>query len=128
MCLSLLASMDASNYQRSASPENLGVGNMYQNIVHDLESSVIDIYNIRSTSRPGETTDVLSSFAIRLENVISRSDIILQNLRQSLDALHMREPEQSETNGEYDFYVSRSVEVVWILIIGFFFLVESAKW
>lgn len=71
----------------SINPENIGIGNMYSNIVQDLESSLNDVRNIRASNRPGETSDMLSSFSERLENIMTQSDTILRNLRSSMDLL-----------------------------------------
>ncbi|KAF5306653.1 hypothetical protein FQA39_LY08842 [Lamprigera yunnana] len=76
----------------SINPENFGIGNMYSNIVQDLESSLNNVRNIRASNRPGETSDMLSSFSERLESIMHQSDSILRNLRNSVDML----PQNSE--------------------------------
>lgn len=92
------------------SPENIGIGNMYLNIVQDLESSLNDVRNIRASNRPGETSDMLSSFSERLESIMNQSDTILRNLRHSMDMLTTTESRRqlSEADGgilEDNFYV-----------------------
>ncbi|KAK4879040.1 hypothetical protein RN001_007186 [Aquatica leii] len=76
----------------SINPENIGIGNMYSNIVHDLESSLNNVRNIQASNRPGETSDMLSSFSERLESIMHQSDSILRNLRNTMDML----PQNSE--------------------------------
>ncbi|KAF5303010.1 hypothetical protein FQR65_LT08339 [Abscondita terminalis] len=71
----------------SINPENIGIGNMYSNIVHDLESSLNNVRNIQASNRPGETSDMLSSFSERLESIMHQSDSILRNLRNTMDML-----------------------------------------
>ncbi|KRT78785.1 WD40 domain-containing protein [Oryctes borbonicus] len=71
----------------SINPENIGIGNMYSNIVQELESSLNDVRNIRASSRLGETSDMLSSFSERLESIMNQSNTILRNLRTSIDIL-----------------------------------------
>ncbi|KAL3283035.1 hypothetical protein HHI36_006193 [Cryptolaemus montrouzieri] len=68
-------------------PENIGIGNMYSNIVQDLETSLNDVRNIRAANRPGEMTDMLSNFSERLENIMNQSETILRNLRTSVEML-----------------------------------------
>ncbi|KAK9686326.1 hypothetical protein QE152_g37271 [Popillia japonica] len=68
-------------------PENIGIGNMYSNIVQELESSLNDVRNIRASNRLGETSDMLSSFSERLESIMNQSNSILRNLRTSIDTL-----------------------------------------
>lgn len=72
------------------SPENIGIGNMYSNIVQDLESSLNNVRNIRASNRPGETSDMLSSFSERLESIMQQSDSILRNLQNTMDLLPQR--------------------------------------
>ncbi|XP_031344817.1 uncharacterized protein LOC116171920 isoform X2 [Photinus pyralis] len=71
----------------SINPENIGIGNMYSNIVQDLESSLNNVRNIRASNRPGETSDMLSTFSERLESIMHQSDSILRNLRNTMDLL-----------------------------------------
>lgn len=83
---------------------------MYLNIVQDLESSLNDVRNIRASNRPGETSDMLSSFSERLENIMNQSDTILRNLRHSMDMLSTEEDNLSnsvsrETDRFDTFYV-----------------------
>lgn len=85
------------------SPENIGIGNMYLNIVQDLESSLNDVRNIRASNRPGETSDMLSSFSGRLESIMNQSDTILRNLSQSMDML--RTTERNSSILEDNFYI-----------------------
>lgn len=90
----------------SISPENIGIGNMYLNIVQDLESSLNDVRNIRASNRPGETSDMLSSFSERLESIMNQSDTILRNLRHSMDMLATStERAPADTENEDNFYV-----------------------
>ncbi|XP_044267364.1 uncharacterized protein LOC123013094 [Tribolium madens] len=72
----------------------VNLGNMYSNIVQDLESSLNDVRNIRSSTRPSETSDMLSSFSESLENIMNQSDTILRNLGGSMSML----PNYSEQN------------------------------
>lgn len=72
---------------------------MYLNIVQDLESSLNDVRNIRASNRPGETSDMLSSFSERLENIMNQSDTILRNLRHSMDMLTTEEENLSNREG-----------------------------
>lgn len=94
------------------SPENIGIGNMYLNIVQDLESSLNDVRNIRASNRPGETSDMLSSFSERLESIMHQSDTILRNLRHSMDMLTTTEGRRQAAEGdgilEDNFYVRTS--------------------
>lgn len=99
------------------SPENIGIGNMYLNIVQDLESSLNDVRNIRASNRPGETSDMLSSFSERLESIMNQSDTILRNLRQSMDMLTTTESRRQLSEAERDalmlednFYVRDSTQ------------------
>ncbi|XP_018336537.1 uncharacterized protein LOC108745023 [Agrilus planipennis] len=71
----------------SINPENIGIGNMYSNIVQDLEVSLRNVRNIRASARPGETSDMLSSFSERLESIMHQSNSILRNLRNTMDML-----------------------------------------
>lgn len=89
------------------SPENIGIGNMYLNIVQDLESSLNDVRLIRASNRPGETSDMLSSFSERLESIMNQSDTILRNLRHSMDMLttNQRSPSEMEQSYEDNFYM-----------------------
>ncbi|KAI4465050.1 activating molecule in becn1-regulated autophagy protein 1 [Holotrichia oblita] len=91
-------------------PENIGIGNMYSNIVQELESSLNDVRNIRASNRLGETSDMLSSFSERLESIMNQSNSILRNLRTSIDTLqpnsqnvtissNSTDPDQSSTSG-----------------------------
>lgn len=101
---------EPSNELPVISPENIGIGNMYLNIVQDLESSLNDVRNIRASNRPGETSDMLSSFSERLESIMNQSDTILRNLRHSMDMLTTTENRRqlSEVDGsilEDNFYV-----------------------
>ncbi|XP_066139445.1 uncharacterized protein [Euwallacea fornicatus] len=80
------------------SPENSVIGSMYSNIMQDLESSLIDVRNIRASSRLGESSDMLNNFSERLENIMSQSDSILRNLRSSIDLLP-NPPEQGRNSG-----------------------------
>lgn len=73
-------------------PENIGIGNMYSNIVQELESSLNDVRNIRASNRIGETSDMLSSFSERLESIMNQSNAILRNLRTSIETLQPNEP------------------------------------
>lgn len=84
------------------SPENIGIGNMYLNIVQDLESSLNDVRNIRASHRPGETSDMLSSFSERLESIMNQSDTILRNLRQSMDMLTTTESRRQLSEADRD--------------------------
>lgn len=84
------------------SPENIGIGNMYLNIVQDLESSLNDVRNIRASNRPGETSDMLSSFSERLESIMNQSDTILRNLRQSMDMLTTTESRRQLSEADRD--------------------------
>lgn len=72
---------------QTINPENIGIGNMYSNIVQDLETSLNDVRNIRATNRPGEMSDMLSNFSDRLENIMNHSEAILRNLRSSMEML-----------------------------------------
>ncbi|XP_060518943.1 uncharacterized protein LOC132697438 isoform X2 [Cylas formicarius] len=65
--------------------DNFGIGTMYSNIIRDLQSSLIDVRHIGV--QPDRTSDVLSSFSERLENVMNQSDTILQNLRSFMEML-----------------------------------------
>lgn len=89
----------------SINPENIGIGNMYSNIVQDLESSLNNVRNIRASNRPGETSDMLSSFSARLESIMLQSDNILRNLSQTTDMLlsnsEPSERRRSTTSSEY---------------------------
>nr|XP_022918666.1 uncharacterized protein LOC111427675 [Onthophagus taurus]XP_022918667.1 uncharacterized protein LOC111427675 [Onthophagus taurus] len=76
-------------------PENIGIGNMYSNIVQELESSLNDVRNLRPGNRLGETSDMLSSFSERLESIMNQSNAILRNLRTSIETLT---PERNNTN------------------------------
>ncbi|KAK5645652.1 hypothetical protein RI129_004116 [Pyrocoelia pectoralis] len=78
----------------SINPENIGIGNMYSNIVQDLESSLNNVRNIQASNRPGETSDMLSTFSERLESIMHQSDSILRNLRNTMDLL----PQNSESS------------------------------
>lgn len=71
----------------SIHPENIGIGNMYSNIVQELESSLNDVRNIRANNRLGETSDMLSSFSERLESIMNQSNAILRNLHTSIDTI-----------------------------------------
>ncbi|KAK9888730.1 hypothetical protein WA026_000956 [Henosepilachna vigintioctopunctata] len=71
----------------SINPENIGIGNMYSNIVQDLEVSLNDVRNIRASNRPGEMSDMLNNFSERLENIMNQSETILRNLRTSVEML-----------------------------------------
>lgn len=81
----------------SIHPENIGIGNMYSNIVQELESSLNDVRNIRANNRLGETSDMLSSFSERLESIMNQSNAILRNLHTSIDTIL---PESDNNNQE----------------------------
>ncbi|XP_044750242.1 uncharacterized protein LOC123310695 isoform X2 [Coccinella septempunctata] len=68
-------------------PENIGIGNMYSNIIHDLETSLSNARDIRTVDRPGEMSNMLSSFSNRLETLMNQSEDILRNLRTSVEVL-----------------------------------------
>lgn len=84
-------------------PEHIGIGNMYSNIVQELETSLSDIRNIQSQRRLGETSDVLSHFSERLESIMTQSRAILRNLSTSIEVLpgeqNNGENSQQRTNG-----------------------------
>lgn len=82
----------------SINPENIGIGNMYSNIVQELESSLNDVRNIRASNRLGETSDMLSSFSERLESIMNQSNAILRNLRTSIDTLQPNNQNISSPN------------------------------
>lgn len=69
----------------SIHPENIGIGNMYSNIVQELESSLNDVRNIRASNRLGETSDMLSSFSERLQSIMNQSHAILRNLGTTIE-------------------------------------------
>ncbi|CAH0557203.1 unnamed protein product [Brassicogethes aeneus] len=83
----LLPSFNSTFTADNLSPrDHLGISAIYSNIVQDLESSLNDVRNITS-ARPGETSDMLSSFSERLENIMNQSETILRNLRSSMELL-----------------------------------------
>ncbi|XP_045471947.1 uncharacterized protein LOC123678778 isoform X2 [Harmonia axyridis] len=73
-------------------PENIGIGNMYSNIVQDLETSLNNARDIRTVDRPGEMSNMLSNFSNRLEHLMNQSEGILRNLRTSVEVLPENEP------------------------------------
>ncbi|XP_072383698.1 uncharacterized protein [Diabrotica undecimpunctata] len=62
------------------------ISDMYANIVRDLESTLDNVIRMRS-SRPGETSSILSSFSDRLTSILTQSDTILRNITSSMDVL-----------------------------------------
>lgn len=66
-------------------PEHIGIGNMYSNIVQELETSLSDFRNVRCQRRLGETSDMLGNFSERLESIMTQSHAILRNLSTSID-------------------------------------------
>lgn len=66
---------------------NIRLGSVYSNIIHDLENSLSDVIRMRTSNRPGETSDMLGSFSERLENIMQQSDMILRNLSNSVEML-----------------------------------------
>ncbi|GJQ70077.1 hypothetical protein Trydic_g22553 [Trypoxylus dichotomus] len=89
-------------------PENIGIGNMYSNIVQELESSLNDVRNIRASSRLGETSDMLSSFSERLESIMNQSNAILRNLRTSIDVLQPNHQSVTTSSSNIDCIQSSS--------------------
>lgn len=85
--------LDLSNHPNSENPEldnvysNIRLGNVYSNIIQDLESSLNDVIRMRASNRPGETSDMLGSFSERLESIMNQSDTILRNLSNSMEML-----------------------------------------
>ena len=82
-------------------PENIGIGNMYSNIVGELESSLNDIRSVRASNRLGETSAMLSSFSERLESIMNQSNAILRNLHTSVDSLTPNEESTPSTLGDF---------------------------
>ncbi|XP_017769522.1 PREDICTED: uncharacterized protein LOC108557506 isoform X2 [Nicrophorus vespilloides] len=86
----------------SINSENVGIGSMYSNIVHELESSLNDVRSIRANHRLDETSGVLTSFTERLDTIMSQSNAILRNLTNTLDSLPSNSnnnENSNETNG-----------------------------
>lgn len=98
--------LDLSNHPNSENPEldnvysNIRLGNVYSNIIQDLESSLNDVIRMRASNRPGETSDMLGSFSERLESIMNQSDTILRNLSNSMDMLSnaTSEPSRSQVS------------------------------
>ncbi|XP_050503756.1 uncharacterized protein LOC114330203 isoform X2 [Diabrotica virgifera virgifera] len=88
------------------------ISDMYANIVRDLESTLDNVIRMRS-SRPGETSSILTSFSDRLTSILAQSDTILRNITSSVDVLvsntnRYPQPESSNTpwySYDSNFYV-----------------------
>ncbi|CAG9814525.1 unnamed protein product [Phaedon cochleariae] len=63
------------------------ISSMYSNIVQELESSLENVVRLRVSTRPGETSNMLSSFSERLESILNQSSVILRNLTNSMEML-----------------------------------------
>lgn len=103
--------LDLSNHPNSDNLDfdnvysNIRLGNVYSNIIQDLESSLNDVIRMRASNRPGETSDMLGSFSDRLENIMTQSDTILRNLSHSMDMLSNAAIEPGRSHVSFVFFL-----------------------
>ncbi|CAH1105696.1 unnamed protein product [Psylliodes chrysocephalus] len=84
----------------TTSTSESSISDMYTNIVRELESSLENVMRMRVSTRPGETSNMLSSFSERLESILSQSDAILRNLSNSMDVLSSNTPPMRSSTPE----------------------------
>ncbi|KAG5878984.1 hypothetical protein JTB14_019641 [Gonioctena quinquepunctata] len=83
---------DADHPADPTNPSDTAIGDMYSNMVQELESSLENVVRMRVSTRPGEASNMLSSFSERLESILSQSDVILRNLSSSMELLGSTTP------------------------------------
>ncbi|KAL1494862.1 hypothetical protein ABEB36_010380 [Hypothenemus hampei] len=94
---------DQNESSQSSSQNQDAMNRMYTNIVQNLESSLMDVQQLRLADRPGETTNMLNSFSERLENIMSQSDNILRNLRSTMDLLPNADSNNTDNELRWNF-------------------------